>query len=192
MRPSAIIVTAACLAIVGCTSGPRTYSPSPGDLEIKIDGYYSDGAADRDLQLVVIGNPFPGIAYGAFQHAVEADLQAQAVAGRAATHPTLSPGPTGKPLYRLVYAFGQPNPIYGNVLCQIDPNRPWPVPPAPTVTATAAFCVGGEAETFISGDTPAGGPDDPRFVQLARQMMDNVFRPDFQPRGIPGANTRVP
>jgi hypothetical protein len=189
-RPSTFALVAACAALIGCADAPHTYSPS--DNQVQISGYYSDGAADRDLRLVVIGNPFPTVPYQSFQQAVEDDLRSPSVYGRAPTTPRISPGPTAKPLYRLVYAFGQPNEVYGNVLCQVDPSRPWPAPPSPTVTATAAFCVGGEAESFISGDTQASGPTDPRFVQLARQMMDNVFRPDFVWRGPAGNPVRSP
>ena len=172
--------------MAGCAGGAETFSPS--DPEIQISGYYNDGAADRDLRLVVIGNPFPAMADDAFKQALQNDLQSGSVLGRAPTTPKLDPGPSAKPIYRLVYAFGQPTPVYGNVLCQIDPNHPVPVRPGGEVTATAAFCVGGEAESFISGDAQAAGPTDPHFVELARQMMDDVFRPDFQWRGNGGSS----
>jgi hypothetical protein len=191
MRPSTIALGGLSLALFGCAQAAHTYSPS--DNQVQISGYYSDGAADRDLRLEVIGNPFPSMPDTTFHQAVEAALRSQAVLGRAPTNFMLAPGPTAKPLYRLVYAFGQPNVVYGNVLCQIDPNRPWPVAPSGTVTASAAFCVGGEAESFISGDVQAATPNDPGFVQLAQQLMDGVFRPDFQVRAPANVNgVRVP
>ena len=190
MQSSKVSLVAVCIAVAACADAARTYSPS--DDQVQISGFYNDGAADRDLRLEVVGNPFPNIPDTAFRQAVEADLRGQPVAGRAPTAPKLDPGPTAKPLYRLVYAFGQPNAVYGNELCQIDPKGARPVAPSATVTATAAFCVGGEAESFISGEVHATTPTDPGFVQLAQQMMDDVFRPDFQWRGAPGASMRTP
>jgi len=48
------------------------------------------------------------------------------------------------------------------------------------VQALAAFCVGGQAVTYISGQTGAAGPGDARFYRLTRDMMAAVFRPDVR------------
>lgn len=170
-----------CAALAGC-SGEKTFEPS--DPRIKIDGYYNDGAGDRDIKLKVIGNPFAAPP-DAFRQTLEADLQSDSVLGRSPTHPQVHPGSSAKSLYRLAYAFNQPYSVYGNALCQVREEDAVATPPSTVVNATAAFCVGGEAEAYISGQTPADGPNDPRFRQLVRQMMDNVFRPDVRQEASP-------
>ncbi len=180
-RTPFLSLIAVCTLVAGCST-ERTFEPS--DPRMKIDGYYNDGAADRDIKLKVIGNAF-GADPQAFRRTLEADLQGGAPVGRAPTRPLLNPGPSGKPLYRLAYAFNQPNDIYGNALCQVEETPATPPSPANIVNATAAFCVGGRAEAFISGQTEANGPDDVRFYRLVRQMMDNVFRPDVRHEASP-------
>jgi hypothetical protein len=174
-------LVAVCAVLAAC-SGERTFEPS--DPRMKIDGYYNDGAADRDIKLKVIGTAF-GADPRAFRQTLEKELQSAAVLGRAPTRPLLHPGPTAKPLYRLAYAFNQPNDIYGNALCQVEETPTSVSTPANVVNATAAFCVGGRAEAYISGQTEANGPNDIRFRQLVRQMMDNVFRPDVRQEASP-------
>ncbi len=180
-RTPFLTLIAACAVLAGC-SGERTFEPS--DPRMKIDGYYTDGAAGRDIKLKVIGTAF-GADKDAFRRTLEADLQTTAMIGREPTRPQLNPGPTAKPLYRLAYAFNQPYSIYGNALCQVAEEDAVPSMPGKVVNATAAFCVGGRAEAYISGSTEADGPGDARFHRLVRQMMDNVFRPDVRQEASP-------
>ncbi|HEY1722486.1 MAG TPA: hypothetical protein VGG27_14685 [Magnetospirillaceae bacterium] len=182
------LLAVCAIALSGCASQERTFEPS--DPRIKIDGYYNDGVGGRDVKLKVIGVAF-GAQPDAFRQALEADLQSESVLGRQPTHVVLTPGPSGKRYYRLAYAFNQPNAVYGNALCQIAESDAVQAPPSNIVNATAAFCVGGEAEAYISGQTEATGPDDPRFRQLVRQMMDQVFRPDVRQEASPPPGART-
>jgi len=198
MRFSPFVIVAACSVLAACAAD-STYAPS--DPLVQIDSFYDDGAADRDIQLVVIGDPFP-LPDQQFNRALEADLQNTPLA-RPPTRPVLAPGSSAKPIYRLVYAFNPSPDMFGNTLCRLGskaesvndwPARP-PGGPSPTgdVHATAAFCVEYRSLSEISGQTIASGPADPHFVQMARLMMGEVFRKDIHPHtGNPNGNAAKP
>ncbi len=168
--------------LAACTNQGMTYDAS--DPIVHIDGFYSDGVAGRDLMLVVDGNPF-NMPSGDFARLVEADIKDNAIAQRGEAHPTLTPGPTAKPLYRLVYVFEPGQGVYGDAICYS--NAPSQIAPATPgkVTAMAAFCVGYRAMSFVTGETAADGPSDARIYHLVRHMEDAVFRPDVKFTGPP-------
>jgi len=175
---------AACVVLATCADAPTIYSPS--DPRTKIDAFYDDGAGGRDLKLIVFGDPFP-VPKEAFAKTVEADLRGAPTA-RLPTNALLTPGPTAKPIYRLVYVFNPTTGLFGNAICRhglkAEANEDFP--PASTevpaqqseVLAVAAFCVEYRAVSEISGQTVATGPDDVRVSQMTREMMGQLFRRD--------------
>jgi len=198
MKTYVFAIGAACVGLMSC-AGPSTYSAS--DPVVQIDGFYDDGASDRDLKLVVFGDPFPG-PQDQFARTVEADLR-DAPVGKSPTRLLLSPGPSAKPIYRLVYVFSPSPDMIGNAICehQLKPEANTDFPPAASgapvpggeVFATAAFCVEYRAVSEISGQTPADGPGDVRLYNLTRQMAAEVFRPDIHPHtGNPLGNAAAP
>jgi|GEM_PF-1425676 len=154
-------------------SGPSiTYQGPP---ELKIDSLYAYGASGRDLKLEVQGNGFAGQISGAeFAKRVEAGVQGPLP--RAATHPTLNPGPTAKEGYRLVLLFNPASTMAGQDLCNGRADQGQPV--AGEVHLVGAFCVSGRAETEVTAWTTATGPQDVRFQELLNQAMLTLFRPD--------------
>ena len=181
----AVLALAAIAALTGCGDVPMTYSPS--DPMAQIDPFYDDGVGGRDIQLVVLGEPFPGMAHDQFARVVEADLQ-NLQTMRQPTRPVLAPGSDAKPIYRLVYVFNPSNTLFGNAICRrgMKPEAaagaaPASAPPSAgggTVTAVAAFCVEYRSVSEISGQTVASDAGDVRFYALTRQMMSDVFRLD--------------
>ena len=125
------------------------------------------------------GNPFPMPA-DAFARAVEADVQVGLL--RPPTHPTLTPGPTAKDNYELVFVFSPALTLRGDDLCHGRGDQAADGGGG-SVRALGAFCVAGRAETEIIGETQADGPADPHFMNLMRQMMLSLFRPDVRDGG---------
>jgi hypothetical protein len=160
---------------------------------VLIDGYYADGVADRDIRLVVFGNPF-AMPQDVFARTVEGDLRDTPLDG-APTHPTLTPGPTAKPIYRLIYVFDPAPATFGNAICELglqrqsNPDFAPPsamVPPQPGhVKAVAAFCVEYRSVSEISGQVDATMPADVGFYRLVREMEGRVFRRDSPTRNFP-------
>lgn len=179
-------VIAAGALLTACADQGMVYDAS--DPVVHISSFYSDGAAGRDLTLVVDGNPF-SIPNENFARLVEADLKDNTIAERGPTQPLLTPGPSAKPLYRLVYVFEPRQGLYGDSICYA--NTPAQATPAAAagpngkVTAVAAFCVGYRALSYITGETEVDGPGDVRFYRLTRLMEDAVFRPDVRNSGPP-------
>jgi hypothetical protein len=176
---------AACAGLAACAAaGPTIYGES--NPRTKIDAFYDDGAGDRDLKLVVFGDPFP-MPPDAFARTVEADLRG-APSMHQPTRPLLAPGESAKPIYRLVYVFNPASGMFGNAICRrglkAEANEDFPPASTPSaampgqVVAVAAFCVEYRAVSEVSGQTAATGPDDVRVYQLTREMMSQLFRPD--------------
>jgi hypothetical protein len=186
MKPVVRLVTiAASIGLAACAAGgPMIYSES--DPRTKIDAFYDDGAGDRDIKLIVFGDPF-AMPKDSFARTVEADLR-DAPTMHQPTRALLTPGPTAKPIYRLVYVFNPTTGMFGNAICRrglkAEANEDFP--PASVdvparqgeVVAVAAFCVEYRAVSEVSGRTSATGPDDARFFTLTRAMMGQLFRPD--------------
>lgn len=168
--------------LTACANQGMTYDAS--DPIIQIDPYYYDGVSGRDLTLIVKGNPF-NIPNDNFARLIEADLKDNSIAQRGEANPLLTPGPSAKPLYRLVYVFGPGQGVYGDYICSA--TAPAQVTPgaAGKVTAMAAFCIGNRALSYITGEATVDGPGDVRFYDLTRQMEDAVFRPDVRFTGPP-------
>ncbi|HLN24269.1 MAG TPA: hypothetical protein VK558_09825 [Patescibacteria group bacterium] len=163
-------------------SGPVV--SQPGSAFNQIDSIYNYGAGGRDLRLTVRGNPFPMPA-DVFAHVVEADVQVGLL--RQPTHPTLTPGPTAKDNYELVFVFSPALTLRGDDLCKGRGDQAAEAAPVAggtvTVRAIAAFCVAGRAETEIVGETQAEESGDVRFSGMMRQMMLSLFRPDVRDNG---------
>ena len=177
------------LSLGGCSVPILTQSGTPIS---EIDGFYADGAADRDLKLLVHGNPFP-MPQDGFDRVVETDVQIQTL--RPLTHPQLRPDSSAKPNYSLVYVFSPAPTLTGNDLC-LGRSDQGPASantfgaielPGPageeTVRVIGAFCVSGLARTEIVGQVQATDAADPRFLDLMRQTMFALFRPDFKQSG---------
>jgi len=183
---SVALAVAASIGLVACAGTETVYDESYR--KTQIDGFYDDGAGGRDLKLIVFGNPF-AIPQDKFARVVEEDLRDAPLTSRQETHPLLTPGPTAKPIYRLVYVFNPTGGLFGNAICRHGlkaeanddfPPAAMPTPTTPTshIVATAAFCVEYRAVTEVSGQVDAASPGDVQFYRLTRQMMAEVFRPD--------------
>jgi hypothetical protein len=180
-RVQTLLGTVLVFTLAACTGPVLT---QPGSPYTQIDSLYNYGAGARDLRLIVHGNPFPMPA-DVFARVVETDVQLNLL--RQPTHPTLTPGPTAKDNYALIFVFSPAVTLSGDDLCKGRADQmASPVSPSGgtvTVRAIGAFCVSGRAETEIVGETQATGAGDVRFLDLMRQMMLALFRPDVHEGG---------
>lgn len=165
-RPRPLLVTLAVLMLAACgTSSYRNYI-SP----VYTGSTFNYAAGGRDLKVEVYGNP-SNLDQQSFAQAVVDAMQGHNPGQP--THLTLFPGPSARPLYRVVIAFDPARPVNVSDLCQ------GPVETAQTTAKTqirASLCQGGGALTSVRGEMPAGTtPDSPEFQSLmaavARQLM---------------------
>lgn len=178
---------AALLALGGCvgtggSGGPViSYSSIESIYSYHEVSYAADG---RDLEVVVMGNPFgeSGISDDALGDAVVDAMQG--LPGWMVTNFTTAPGETARPLYRVVWLIGVDagtslyrlcGPTSGisvagyNIGAYTPSTAERALPPKPGNTMIAAFCRRERMMTYLGASI--GGitsPDDPRFRDLIK------------------------
>jgi hypothetical protein len=161
----------AVFTLVGCAGQTLVYntqlSPSYRPTEF---GY---GAGQRDLTTVVHGDPFPG-SEQQFQAAFVALLNRHQPILQA-THFTLTPGDSARPIYRAVYLLDYAHAIPDHICHKrLDIE---PVDLGSTVRVTAAFCWRESYLSTVTGEVEADGIDDPKFESLIGQINLLLFPP---------------
>jgi hypothetical protein len=124
-------------------------------------------AADRDLKLVVIGNP-TALPQSTFENAVASAMQGRN--GQRGTRFTTTPGEGWRKDYRVVVAFNAPIDATGPSYCRYAPPPP-PISGAQAVRVVFSFCDG---ERLLS-EVAASTPQLLSTVDLDRLMADNVY-----------------
>ena len=135
---------------------------------------YGYGAGRRDLDTLIVGNPFD---------IDQAQLDARLVAMMnesptflQPTHFTTTPGPSARRQFRAVLLFNRQI-----VLPQVACRTPEQIPVAElgdTTRLTAVFCNYGGYLSTVTGELQGlTGIDDPRFRQLIGKMVPLLFPP---------------
>ena len=150
-----------------------------------LEALYRYGAGDKDIKLIVSGNPF-AMDKDAFAGKVE---QAMPVSTglSPATRPRLNPDSSAKKNYSLVFAFQPPDGGDSSDLCS---SRQGTARQGQPIVLDAAFCVSGFAYSFASGSVAADSPDDPGFKSLISQMILALFYDDGLPDRGGGPSNR--
>jgi len=164
---------AALLLLAGC--GAPRYQVNT-DRTMFLSGYYQYGAGDRDLQLVVRGNPYPGLAKDEFDKIIEADA-ARGGLLQPPTRPRLHPDDSAKKNFSMVLAFNPVEPLDPQDLCD---NRPSADAQSPEgdLTIIAAFCVSGKAVSHSTAWITTADPRSPALAKLIAGVKSELFRPD--------------
>jgi hypothetical protein len=168
------ISLATVLLLGGCANQTRVYneqlSPAYRPTE------YGYGAGGRDFTTVILGNPFQ-LGEQAFQEQFVALLnRTQPILQP--THFTTTPGPSARPIYRVVFLFNRED-VLPNRMCA----QPLEVPAVDlgkTVRVTAAFCRWQGYLSMVTGEVQADRIDDPKFESMISQMILLLF-PPFDP-----------
>ncbi|WP_448187558.1 hypothetical protein [Azospirillum sp. sgz301742] len=160
-------VLAVCLALAAC--GERVVADEPAPAYTLAEVAYA--AADRDLRVVVHGNPFGGDPQ-VFGQTLTGMMQNRILGVR--TNFTTTPGQTAMPDYRVVLAFNLAQNELNSALCARPtlPTRP----PGGPVIVQGAFCRGGGPLTSATGwlDRPQSAQD-PAFQALISDMTYSLF-----------------
>ena len=159
------------LLLVGCAGQPLVYneqlSPAYRPTE------YGYGAGRRDFTTVIQGDPFQ-LGEGEFQ-AQFVDLLNRHQPILQPTHFTTTPGPSARPIYRVVFLFNTRY-VLPNQMCR----QPLDVPaaePGKAVRVMAAFCRWQGALSTVTGEVEVASLDDPRFESMIGQMIWLLFPP---------------
>jgi len=179
---SRIVPVVAVLALAAC-NGPTVSQQSSRTQPIA--GLYSYGAGDRDLPLVVRGNPFAE-PQATLDQAVERGVANGGIL-QPPTHPRLSPR-DARPGYQLVMVFQGAPTVDGAQACAGAPGGLGQA--GGPMVVVAAFCVSGRAVSEATGRVVAGSAEEPRFTALMRALASEVFRPDEFSGGDAGATSR--
>lgn len=173
MRRYLLVLTFALLA-AACTSEVRLtqqeISPSyrPGE--------FAYAGADRDMRVIVVGNPFGG-EQEAFEWAVTIKMQGNHWGPR--TNFTATPDASARNSYRIVMLFDPPVDMAPARLCRDDPSTLPSINNPDTTTLFAAFCRERRSLTEIKGSVPRpSGPEDPVFGDLVAEVTNGLFPPD--------------
>lgn len=129
----------------------------------------------RDFQVIVSGNPFPGL--------TEADVKRRLLPVMQANKPRpnltftyQAPVELPRPYYRMVLVFNAANDLTAERVCageirhRREPARPFDL--------FAVYCRSEQVMSYTTAWTEATGPDDPRVAQLFAQLF-LVLYPDY-------------
>ncbi|MBL8701558.1 MAG: hypothetical protein JNK67_24475 [Alphaproteobacteria bacterium] len=170
------ILLLAALAMLAACSAPRVLYFGQDFSALYQRRELSTAAAQGPVPLVVRGNPFGG---------APAEIAGPTLAAMSRS-PSLQPVrlTTGDPGprqvdYRIILAYGQPFVGAGGLCAAPDA----PIAAEPTLSATAAFCIGDKLLSTARGRSldPVRGPDDPAFAAFLASLVD-VLLPPTNPR----------
>ena len=175
------------LLLVGCAGRPLVYNEQLSHAYRPTE--YGYGAGGRDFTTVIQGDPFQ-LGEGEFQ-AQFVDLLNRHQPILQPTHFTTTPGPSARPIYRVVFLFNTKY-VLPNQMCR----QPLDVPaaePGKTVRVMAAFCRWQGALSTVTGEVEVASIDDPRFESMIGQMIWLLFPPidpseDDDPRWLVDGN----
>jgi hypothetical protein len=162
---------AAVLLLVGCADRPLIYNDQLSHAYRPTE--YGYGAGRRDFTTVIQGNPFQ-LGEQQFQEQFVALLNRNQPFLQP-THFTTTPGPSARPIYRVVFLFNRQS-VLPNQMCRL----PLDVPPADlgkTVRVTAVFCRWQGYLSTVTGEIQVDSIDDPRFESMIGQMILLLFPP---------------
>lgn len=165
--PVLLLAGAAFLPLGGCMN-ERVVASEPTPAYTLNEVSYA--ASNRDLRVVLHGNPF-GMDAQSFAEKVVPLMQGRVMGVK--TNLTTTPGDTARPGYKVVLAFNVAETMMNTGLCT---DGPIPTrPPGGPIIVQGAFCRGG-ALTSATGwlDNPKG-PDDPDFHHLISDMTFSLF-----------------
>jgi hypothetical protein len=135
---------------------------------------YGYGAGRRDLTTIIVGHPFD-----IDQDQLDTKLVAmlnESPTFLQPTHFTTTPGQSARPEFKAVILFNRAI-VLPNQVCR----SPEQVPVAElgtTLRLSATFCQYGGYLSTVTGELKdVTGIDDPRFLQLIRQMVPLLFPP---------------
>ncbi|WP_448204762.1 hypothetical protein [Azospirillum sp. sgz302134] len=159
---------ALCAAAAAC-SNERVVADQPIPAYTASEVAYA--AADRDLRVVIQGNPF-GMDAQSFGQLVTDNMQNRVIGVR--TNFTTTPNATARPDYRVVLAFNPAQTTLNSYLCSGQPIAT--LPPGGPIVVQGAFCRGGGPLSSATGwlDRPQG-PADPDFKALISDMTFALF-----------------
>jgi len=165
---SAVAVLTVAGALSACAGAPKTYNQT--SLISDPQSYYAYGASERDLKLVVVGNPFsqPANQVG---EALASEMDAAQVGP--GTHFTPNPGPSAREGFRVVLAFNGADGEHELCGAAADAKT---LPPSSNVHVTAALCEQGRLLTSVEGQVAdVSGVNDPRVSSLMKQVALGLF-----------------
>jgi hypothetical protein len=165
---AALVLVAACApGNVRLTQLDITPTYSPNE--------FAYAAAGRDLQVVIVGNPFDGD-QAAFEAAVTDAMQ-----GRHWGQPTnftTMPGAEARLTFRVVLIFNPRVGMNAARQCREEALAVQTVPTDDQIELSAAFCREDGVRTRIRGRVSrATGPEDVAFRELVGQVTNGLFPP---------------
>ena len=180
-RAAACCVAALAVSLAACANGSRINHFDHG----RYAGSTALAAApDGEMALAVYGSPLAGGSGDELAAAVANGLAGTHVDHRTVFVPTNNPDLTG---YRTVVVFGPSTP---ETVCQVASNEGLATAsPAPM---TAAFCYGGEALSYVSGQiAELSNADDPA-LKAQMQITGFTLFPPENPHYVSDCQADVP
>ena len=127
----------------------------------------------KPFQVIVAGDPFPGLAPDVVAPTLLAQMQANKPRPRL-TFTYAPPPERPRPYYRLVLVFNAANDLGAGPVCANGETRLKPGIPG-RVHVFAVYCRNELALSQLTGWTNASGPDDPRVGELFKDVFAQLF-----------------
>lgn len=155
------------VAALAATIGGTEYAPQYDYRE------FFTAADGKSFRVVLVGNPFPGVAVEQVAGQLLAQMQANKPQPRL-TFTYDQPAEQPRPDYRLVLMFDPANDMGAFSVCAgVKPRFRANTPGR--VYMQAVYCRNDIALSQTTAWTDAAGPDDPRLGELFRQLFPVVF-----------------
>ena len=173
MRRLRTIATACCALLAGsvaafaATIGGTYFAPQYDFAEFFAA---TDG---RQFQVVLDGNPFPGVDPAVVARDLLPMMQA-AKPRPALTFTYAEPTPPPRPNYRLVLIFDPANDLNADPVCAGTQIRHRPQRPG-RFYVYAIYCRNDRMLSYTTAWTQATGPTDPRIERLFRELFRVIF-----------------
>jgi len=136
----------------------------------------------RTFQVIVAGNPFPGLAAAEVRQRLLPIMQANKPPSDLTFTYAVPPEPP-HPHYRVVLVFDSARDLTAESVCA---NQVRLLPePSGLFNLFAVYCRNDLALAQTTTKTPATGPDDPRVSQAFKQVFLELFNPFVQVRRPP-------
>jgi hypothetical protein len=162
-------IPALALAFLAAACAERVVADLPAPAYTQGEVAYA--AADRDLRVVVHGNPF-GMEPQALGRLVTDSMQNRIMGVR--TNFTTTPNETARRDYRVVLVFNATENLLNSSLCSM--NAFATAPPGGPIVLQGAFCRGSGALTSATGWLDeVQAPTDPAFRQFISDMTVSLF-----------------
>ena len=180
-KPFVALAFASGMAVAGCASAVVMQSSNDTQTIPGLLGTFTYAGADRDMRVIIVGNPFSAPKAEVDRVIVE---NMQGRNNGPTTNFTTTPSENVREGYPIVMMFDPPRGMLKDDICG-DTGKLMPEPPGDRIRLLTGFCAGDELLTWVAASiSRVATPSDPAFGNMVSQSIRNLIPPgDDDPDG---------